>query len=386
MPYIPLPDPNLNASVPQVPALDHEERPHVQPRGFFVEIAKLGQASQLPMIDAEPFVAAVGAKDYAIGKVLSSEAMAGAIGTLGEAVVNAVKKAGSVEGALAMKRQEAWDDRATQRVKRAFAAERERSAQFRQATPDTAQWVPDTQKGIAAVMKKVTDAKGISPHTREVLATMGQKEMRDQSVLTEAAVAKAEFAETAEAYRANHISAVATKNYGVATDLANEGGQKGYFSQEEADVMLKVVAEHEREDALWRYVAEHPREAPDQFGREDQLTEFNLTPKERREWSHRSLAAREHIEQQSLETVVGSFMRGEVSELPELEGWKNELAPEAYASLSSLLASPSSAGAINGDFEMEQTIAAIENLKSGNDPDALLARAAVGLGIIKQWE
>jgi hypothetical protein len=385
MPYIPLPESNLEPPMPQVQALVPQAGLRVDARGLFNAVANLGEASKLPMIDAEPFVAAAGAKDRAIGEVLSSKAMAGAIGTLGQAVVGAVRKAGSEEGALAMKRQEARDDRTTQRVKRAFAAERERSAQFRQATPDTARWVPDTQKGIAAVMKKVTDAKGISPQTLRLLSVMGQKEMRDQSVLTEAAVAKAEFAETAEVYRSNHISAVATKNYGAAAELAKDGGQKGYFSQEEADVMLKVVAEHEREDALWRYIAEHPREAPDQFMREDRLTEFNLTSKERREWTHRSLAAREHVEHQSLEKAVGSLMRGEVSELPDLEGWKNELAPEAYASLSTLLASHASSTSMNSDAGMEQTIAAIENLKSGNDPDALLAKAGVGLRIIKQF-
>src|SRR4051812_34717775 len=86
IPYLPTP---VDVAIPKVPMLDHEERPRVNIHGVLDGMERLGEAARMPGVDEGPFVSAAGAMGHALG--------------------GALKEAGSVLGALAIKRQEAID-------------------------------------------------------------------------------------------------------------------------------------------------------------------------------------------------------------------------------------------------------------------------------------
>src|SRR5690242_14948411 len=99
MPTIPLLKPNTELAMPKVPALDRVERPQIDARRVLAAMQELGDASERRPVDERPFVAAAGAKGEAMGEGLKAT---------GGALLNV----GSVLGALAQKRQEAYEDRA----------------------------------------------------------------------------------------------------------------------------------------------------------------------------------------------------------------------------------------------------------------------------------
>src|SRR3954466_2705979 len=113
MPTIPLLKANTDLAMPQVPMLDHVERPRIDIRGVLDAMGELGKASQRPGINAQPFIEAAGAKGEAVGKGLMD--------------------IGNVMGALAVKIREAHEDRQVQQFHADMRRETQRRATFQAA-------------------------------------------------------------------------------------------------------------------------------------------------------------------------------------------------------------------------------------------------------------
>src|SRR4051812_1610425 len=103
MPYIPLLPTPTQVARPDVPALDREQRPTIKGGAILSGMdaigrgmAQLGEANKKPLVNPEPFVDAAGAVGHALG--------------------HALKTAGDAIGALAIKRQEAFDEEQVQRL------------------------------------------------------------------------------------------------------------------------------------------------------------------------------------------------------------------------------------------------------------------------------
>lgn len=358
MPFIPLPKLNTDLPMPEVPALDHLDRPRLDARGMIGAVEDFAAAARMPEMDSEPFVDAAGAMEHAVGRALS--------------------RAGNVFEALAVKRQGATDDRIIQEAHAAMRRENDRLQKYRQDTPDTSRWLPEARRGMAAVLKPFQNVAGASPATQEQLGVMANAWQKTTDIHTQTAVAKDEFARAANAYWDNIVAARWTGDYDEADRLTREGGGRGYFSEEDVSGLLADTAASKRDDSLWSVIHEHPREAPEWFKDGDKLAGYKLTAWERREWLHRAQASWEDQERRAVAAIVEGMAGGVIETPKDLEPWKVHIGDRAHAELSSMLAEPARPRSMNDDASMEQAIAAIENVKTGADVKSLLSQARLG--------
>jgi hypothetical protein len=193
-------------------------------------------------------------------------------------------------------------------------------------------------------------------------------------------VDKAGFADTAKAYAENIDATIEFGDYVAADQLIEEGGKRGYFAQERVQGMLAQTAARRRDDQLMTVVQEHPQEARGWFAQEDKLTEYKLTPWERQEWEHRAQSFWEDHERQSVGEVLDGMHHGEITEVKQLEHWKPDMGPKAYADLSEMLAARRPTGIAKNDPAMkEQTMATIANVRvRPGDVNSQIAAAKLG--------
>jgi hypothetical protein len=126
-------------------------------------------------------------------------------------------------------------------------------------------------------------------------------------------------------------------------------------------------------------VKEHPQEAPGWFVQENKLTEYKLTLWERQEWEHRAQSFWEDHERQSVGEVLDGMHHGEITEVKQLEHWKPDMGPKAYADLSEMLAARRPPGIAKNDPVLkEQTMATIANVQvRPGDVNSQIAAAKV---------
>jgi hypothetical protein len=349
MPTIPLLNSNLELAMPQVPALDRVPRPQIDARGVLTGMQELGNASQRRPVDERPFVAAAGAKDEAMGEGL-------------KAAGDVLLKASSVFGALGQKRQQAHEDQMIQQFHADMRRENERRLAYQAATPDASKWGADAQSGAQRVTKQYENVPGVRPEVQQQLRGKATSFKTVTDIDTQARVDKAGFAGAAVAYAENIDATSDFGDYVTADRLIEEGGKRGYFSQDQVQDMLAQTAQRRRDDQLMTVVQEHPQEAPGWFAQEDKLTEYKLTPWERQEWEHRAQSFWEDHERQSVGRVLDGMASGQIREVKQLEAWKQEMGPKAYADISEMLAARRPAGIAKNDPAMkEQTLATIAN-------------------------
>lgn len=346
--------------MPEVPALDHVRRPEIDVRGVLSAMEDLGKANLRRPIDDEPFVEAAGVK----GKVLGG----------------ALMQSGDLLSALAAKRLEAHEDLQVQRFHADMRRENERRTAYQAATPDASKWEADAQRGAQTVAKTYENVPGIRQGVQQALLAMGKRFKSTTGIQVGAAVKKQRFADTARAYAENIGASKEFGDYDEADRLAVEGGKLHYFSQEQVQGMLAETVARKRDDQLMTVVQEHPREAPEWFAQEDKLTEYKLNPWERQEWEHRAQSFWEDHERQSVGAILDGMANGQIREVKQLEGWKQDVGPKAYADLSEMLAARRPAGVTKNDPAMkERTLATIANARvRPEEVDSQIAMAKLG--------
>ena len=355
MPLIPILRPNTDVAKPGVPALDRERRPNVDARGIIAGMGELADASKLPLVNPGPFVEAAGALGHAIG--------------------GALMQTGSVVGALAKKRQDAFDDRIIQEAHADMRVESERLSGFYDTTPETGKWMPETQRGLESVMKKYQGIKGLSSDAQQRLALMGDTWGKTTLIHAQTGAAKAEFRRAASSYDANINASLEARNYDEAQRLAKESEERGYSLPHQTQRVFSVADNQKREDSLNQLIAHNAREARALFAQDGTLSEYKLTDAERLEWLRRAESAAAFNERLALQQINNGMARREVLESKDLAPWLDKLEDSTVEELVRVLDKRGRAEKVNDPLNFERAVASIDAMTPTDDAKGLLAQA-----------
>lgn len=290
-------------------------------------------------------------------------------------------KTGSILGALAVKGQEARDEEYVQKASAELQVEQARQQAFFETEQDVSRFAPEVARGYAQLGKKFSGAGGVSRDAQERVSLMLGTSQRMAGIHADKLAHKRQFLAADQAIMGNIQTAIEGKRYAEVLPLARRRQELGTGSEGETQQLMATVAQHQREDGLWQVIADHTQEAAEWFADEEQLTEYKLTKRERREWAHRAMMHATQQEQATLQDVLAGVVEGGVDEPGDIEVLRKRMGRETHAALSSLLALPGGGPPRNDDAEMERMIAQIENVKVGTDRDSVLGLVKLGVAM-----
>jgi hypothetical protein len=305
MPFIPKLRPvGEIAAVPNAP-LDRLQRPTVNLSGVRQAVGQLGAASQMPLDN----------NDVTQGYR--------ALGAVGEAVM----RAGSVIGAVAMKRQEATDRRLVNQAQSAMdmaAMEFKAWQAENQNSPEA--WTAEAQRRSADLLKPFMEMKELSKSAKDDLALMGQSWAGRFTKSVEIDATKAVFSLAAGSYQDRANRAYDQGDAAAGDAAIDEATTLGYFHPTVAEsakangkLKTEAKAEAQRFDDLLGFADEKPLEAPgliEQYHKEGKITSAQ---KLRLDNVRESAVNRERAKDN--EVIKAAFMGGKLKEPADLEAF-----------------------------------------------------------------
>jgi hypothetical protein len=347
MPFIPKLRPvGEIAAVPNAP-LDRLQRPTVNLSGVRQAVGQLGAASQMPLDN----------NDVTQGFR--------ALGAVGEAVM----KAGSVIGAVAMKRQEATDRRLVNQAQSAMdmaAMEFKAWQAENQNSPEA--WTAEAQRRSADLLKPFMEMKELSKSAKDDLALMGQSWAGRFTKSVEIDATKAVFSLAAGSYQDRANRAYDQGDAAAGDAAIDEATTLGYFHPTVAEsakangkLKTEAKAEAQRFDDLLGFADEKPLEAPgliEQYHKEGKITSAQ---KLRLDNVRESAVNRERARDN--EFIKTAWMNGQIKEPADLEAFPH-LTESDKAEWKQQLQKP----VMNDGAEYERTLGAIARYKAADDP------------------
>lgn len=146
--------PSSTVATPQVPALDRERRPNVDASGIVQSMQKLANASALPEVNAEPFVAAAGAMGKAIG---------GALMQTGDLVTAVAVKHRQERSRIALIQAEGEMSRAGTQL----------SGFYEQHRAETGRWIPEADRLTKETLTKLQSLQDLTGEDKARLLANG---------------------------------------------------------------------------------------------------------------------------------------------------------------------------------------------------------------------